>query len=317
MKQPARLEAVSEYTQGEWPGYAALLELVVIWFLGALDVGCSALKRSLGFLGLRSTLSSDYRNLRVGARPRLVLKLDKAVGSLGVAISNRSHTEVWVEEATVNLVDVETDGETYTPAQAVLKIREPVAPSECLYISLIDTVYNAAGRPQGVYSFTISALLRYRTDQSDEEFQQAFPLCHAKMNTLVPIGLCRMGWFDKSARSREPESGMGLERGEQERRVRHSRRVTAQAAVVVEGRFGDGSAFSDATHAFVLSAHGCLVTLGTSIRIGEKLVLRNVATLQKQHCRVVYVGEQCGGRMKVGLGFETAAPGFWGIHRMP
>lgn len=318
MKQPARREAVNEYTQGErWSGFGVPPASMVMWPFSLLGVLYGALKRSLGFLALRSTLAPDYRNLQADARPRLVLTLDKAVDSLNVAVSSLSCVEVWVEEARVDLVDVETNGETYTPAQAILKICEPVAPSETLHISLINTVYNAAGRPQGVYSCIISAALRYRTDQSHEEFEQSFPPYRAKMNVLVPINLRRMERFDKPARSREPESLPSRERCEQSKRVRRSQRTASRSAVIVEGKFSDGSSFSDSTHALVLSAYGCIVTLPRPPRIGEGLLLRNIGSLREQLCRVAYVGEKRGGGIQVGLAFETAAPEFWCVDRLP
>ena len=94
--------------------------------------------------------------------------------------------------------------------------------------------------------------------------------------------------------------------------LRRSRRVPAQLPVVVEGKSTDGYPFADPTRAVVLSAHGCLITMSESVRLGERLILRNVANRKEQDCRVVYLGEKYGGRIEVGLRFKTAAPHFWG-----
>jgi PilZ domain-containing protein len=94
---------------------------------------------------------------------------------------------------------------------------------------------------------------------------------------------------------------------------RRSKRVPAQLPVVVQGKSTDGSAFTDPTRAVVLSAHGCLITLSASVRLGERLILRNVANREEQDCRVVYLGEKHGGRTEVGLRFKAAAPQFWGL----
>jgi hypothetical protein len=96
--------------------------------------------------------------------------------------------------------------------------------------------------------------------------------------------------------------------------LRRSRRVPAQLPMVVQGKSTDGLPFADPTRAVVLSAHGCLITLSESVRLGEKLILRNVANREEQDCRVVYLGEKHGGRTEVGLRFKTAAPQFWGEH---
>ena len=99
--------------------------------------------------------------------------------------------------------------------------------------------------------------------------------------------------------------------------LRRSRRVPAQLPVVVQGKSADGYPFADPTRAVVLSAHGCLITLSEPVRLGESLILQNVANREEQDCRVVYLGEKHGGRTEVGLRFKTAAPQFWGLEHTP
>jgi hypothetical protein len=99
--------------------------------------------------------------------------------------------------------------------------------------------------------------------------------------------------------------------------LRRSERVRAQLPVVVQGKSANETPFEDPTRALVLSAHGCLITLSTRVRLGEKLILRNVASREEQECRVVYLGEQQGGRTEVGLRFKAAAPQFWGLEHPP
>ena len=99
--------------------------------------------------------------------------------------------------------------------------------------------------------------------------------------------------------------------------LRRSRRVRAQLPVVVQGKLTDETPFEDPTRAIVLSAHGCLLTLSASVRLGEKLILRNIANREEQDCRVVFLGEKQGGRTEVGLRFKTAAPQFWGLEHPP
>lgn len=99
--------------------------------------------------------------------------------------------------------------------------------------------------------------------------------------------------------------------------LRRSQRVNAQMPVVVHGRSQDETPFVDPTRAVVLNAHGCLITLSAPVRLGQKLVLRNVANREEQHCRVVFLGEKQGGRTEVGLCFKSAAPRFWGLEHTP
>ena len=99
--------------------------------------------------------------------------------------------------------------------------------------------------------------------------------------------------------------------------LRRSQRVPAQLPVVAQGKLTGKTPFVDPTRAIVLSAHGCLITLSAPIRLGERIILRNVASREEQDCRVVYLGEQQGGRTEVGLRFKTAAPQFWGLDHPP
>ena len=87
--------------------------------------------------------------------------------------------------------------------------------------------------------------------------------------------------------------------------------------VIVQGKSTDGTTFADPTRAIILSAHGCLTTLSASARLGERLIVRNVANREEQGGLVVYLGEKQGGRTEVGLGFKTAAPQFWGLDHPP
>ena len=99
--------------------------------------------------------------------------------------------------------------------------------------------------------------------------------------------------------------------------LRRSQRVHAQLPVVAQGKSTDETPFADPTRAVVLSAHGCLITLSACVRLGESLILQNVANRKEQDCRVVYLGEKQGGRTEVGLRFKTAAPQFWGLEHPP
>jgi hypothetical protein len=83
--------------------------------------------------------------------------------------------------------------------------------------------------------------------------------------------------------------------------------------VAVQGTSPDGNPFVDFARALVLNGHGCLVGLSTSVKLGERLVVRNDASRQELDCCVVYLGDEHEGKTKVGLAFKTAAPQFWGL----
>ena len=92
---------------------------------------------------------------------------------------------------------------------------------------------------------------------------------------------------------------------------RRSQRVHAQLPVIVQGE-SDETTFAEPTRAIILSAHGCLTTLSASVRLGERLIVRNIANREEQDCQIVYLGEKQGGRTEVGLCFKTAVLQFWG-----
>jgi hypothetical protein len=314
MTQRMRQEAVNEYTsEGLWSGLGAYVVITVMWLICALRRVYEALNRSLQF-PRRATLHTPGRRMA-----GLTIALDKVAGSLNLVIVNRSRIDIWAEEAKVALSDLETDGKAPTPAtHTILTIRRYVTPSETLRVNLADTVYKAAGRPRAMYSCLVSTVIRYRTDESDQQqFEQTLPSYRAKMISLVPISLRRLGWFDKTERPQATDDPPSLQHKQQGQPVRRSQRVATQSAVEVEGRFSDGSPFLDSTCALVLSAHGCLLTLAKPVRIGENLILRNVSTLQVQRCQVVFIGEKHDGRIQVGLGFESSAPEFWNIDALP
>src|SRR5713101_7439495 len=96
-----------------------------------------------------------------------------------------------------------------------------------------------------------------------------------------------------------------------------SSRLPAQLPVIAQGKLTGKTPFVDPTRAVVLSAYGCLITLSASVRLGERVILRNVANREEQDCRVVYLGEKQGGRTEVGLRFKIAAPQFWGLEHPP
>ena len=91
----------------------------------------------------------------------------------------------------------------------------------------------------------------------------------------------------------------------------------AQLPVIVQGKPTDECTFADPTRAIMLSGHGCLTTLSASVRLGERVVARNIANGEEQDCQVVYLGEKQGGRTEIGLCFKSATPQFWGLDHPP
>ena len=83
--------------------------------------------------------------------------------ALELQLVNRSDAKVWVEEANLVITDLEANFQTaQATGQHIHKIRQPVVPDECLSMSLTGSLYDAAGRPQGPYSFQLWGTIHYR-----------------------------------------------------------------------------------------------------------------------------------------------------------
>ena len=103
------------------------------------------------------------RRGEVGVRSSLELIPQDGWSLLNLAMVNRHDSKVWIERAAFILEDMDADMQS-GPAfgKGSIDVREFVPSNEALRISLIEAVYNAAGKPQGVYTFRLSAAVRYR-----------------------------------------------------------------------------------------------------------------------------------------------------------
>ena len=116
---------------------------------------------------------------------------------LDLVLQNHSKLPIWAEQATFALADLDADFQgTAATEEGILLIRETVRPGGMLRISLIETVYNAAGKPQGEYSFLISGVVRYRAEESNW-FEITLQTYRVRMIALSAIRLLRMRWYDQ------------------------------------------------------------------------------------------------------------------------
>jgi hypothetical protein len=203
-------EAVKEYS-GEacWTGLSHWLLLAVISCLASFTASYKSL--CAGLLGLTSGLLRPERgsggpapgSARIDIHGRLVLARD--AGLLNLVVVNRSRIGIWAEDAKIVLTDLDTGSASFTPTRrAILKMGEFVPPRETLDISLVEAIYNAAGRPQDEYSFLISTVLQYRASEDDKEQLEApVPSYWAWMSALDPIRLRRRRWYEKPTRTNQ------------------------------------------------------------------------------------------------------------------
>jgi hypothetical protein len=83
--------------------------------------------------------------------------------ALELQLVNRSDAKLWIEDAHLVVTDLEAHFQT-APAtgQQIRKIGQAAAPDEGISVSLAGSLYEAAGRPQGPYSFLLSGTIHYR-----------------------------------------------------------------------------------------------------------------------------------------------------------
>jgi hypothetical protein len=262
--------------------------------------------------------ATDRSSLGEEFQPRLKVTLERTVYSLPLVIHNSSTEGIWVREVVVNLAEVEVEGDCYRPPPVAIRVHAFIEPSDSLAVCLIDSVYNAVGRPRGAYTCVISPVVRCRKDVADEmPFDVPCAAYFTEMEDLSCTRIRRIRPFEASMLRPRSKDNSSTPSHEHPERFRRSKRVNVRSAVVIEGTLSDGTTFVDMTYALVLSAHGCLATATRPMELGKQLILRNLATNVREPCRVVYVEQATGGETRIGLGFENEVPDFWGAGCLP
>jgi hypothetical protein len=120
-----------------------------------------------------------------------------------LVLENRSRMAISVVDATFSIAGLAAKFQACPPnRETTAKIRCVVKPGEIFPVSLIELFYNAAGKPQGPYSFAVATTIRYRAH--GDLFTQVLPLYRVKMIALSPNVLARVRWYDKPANPPEP-----------------------------------------------------------------------------------------------------------------
>ncbi len=134
------------------------------WLTIVLGITGVALFGSLTYLASRRWFP---RSAEYDLEPELSITRKNGWALLDLVLVNHSNSPIWAEKANFAVADLDADFQGAVPTnEASLVIRETVRPGGMLRISLIETVYNAAGKPQGEYSFLISGVVRYRAQEN-------------------------------------------------------------------------------------------------------------------------------------------------------
>ncbi len=100
--------------------------------------------------------------------------------------------------------------------------------------------------------------------------------------------------------------------GQNYTKLRRTQRVHILMAVIVRGT-NDGQSFVEETKTMTVNAHGCLLTMATPLKRGQRVSIVNPKTAEEVLCSVVYLSENKGGKAEIGLEFTEASPLFWRI----
>jgi hypothetical protein len=162
------------------------------WPTAVFDLACIALVVALAYFGLRRWLP---RSSEFDIEPELSIARKHGWALLNLVLVNHSKTPIFAEEATFAIADLDADFQSTSAAtEATLRIGENLRPGQTLRVSMIETVYKAAGKPQGEYSFLISGSVKYR--DGNNRFEISLQTYRVRMIALSPIRLLRMRWYD-------------------------------------------------------------------------------------------------------------------------
>ena len=94
---------------------------------------------------------------------------------------------------------------------------------------------------------------------------------------------------------------------------RRSQRVMLAVKILVGGDRVDGKKFSEEAETSVVNAHGALIFLGETVKLGQTVSVRNIKSHQELLAEVVDVGAVHEGKFEVGIEFLEPAPRFWRV----
>jgi hypothetical protein len=98
---------------------------------------------------------------------------------------------------------------------------------------------------------------------------------------------------------------------------RRSQRILLAVHILVSGKRETGTAFLEHTSTLTVNAHGAMIHLQESVRKGQRIKLRNVATGDELDCMVVDVNLGAPRASEVAIEFVEPNPRFWRVSFPP
>jgi hypothetical protein len=94
---------------------------------------------------------------------------------------------------------------------------------------------------------------------------------------------------------------------------RRSQRLLLRVRVETERDAMGAATKPEPTETLAVNAHGALLLLTPPVDEGQKVLVKNTRTGEKQDCKVVYLGALEDGRIQVGVEFTSPCPEFWRV----
>ncbi len=98
---------------------------------------------------------------------------------------------------------------------------------------------------------------------------------------------------------------------------RRSPRLFLQVRVLLEGRQATQEPFSLEAQTLVVNAHGALIEVGTALKQGQTVTMKNVRTGEAVQCTVKLVSPAPDGKFSTAFEFAQPNPNFWRISFPP
>jgi hypothetical protein len=146
--------------------------------------------------------NQETNNSGIDFHPSIGFTRLDGCASLALLMLNKSDSNVWGEEIEIVLTDLlATDQTCEASHHETQKIRQTVQPHDMLPISLVETIYTPAGKPQRKYSCVMSAIIRYRA--GEEWFEKPLQPHRLRMAGLRVVSNHREQWTKSGFKTQE------------------------------------------------------------------------------------------------------------------
>ena len=144
----------------------------------------------------------NLRPLEIRITPEIRSKQFDGWVALQLQATNQSDVTIWLEDAEFLIGDLDANFQTALPShRKIFSIKQAIHAGELLSLSIASTLYEAAGSPQGNYSFDFVGNIRYRIGTSWQEIRTGNYWIEMAALSVLKFKRRRSTNFDDSASS--------------------------------------------------------------------------------------------------------------------